>query len=109
MKSVGKPDAGNPHVRFDERGWETGRPSVSTRAHPRLYPRLALAKLPQGEAEASRGLKPTLQFFSLRLCLVYSFPATLAAGRAMLDLFYIVIGILFFAACWYLTKACEKL
>ena len=24
MKSVGKPDAGNPHVRFDERGRETG-------------------------------------------------------------------------------------
>lgn len=24
MKPVGKPDAGNPHVRFDERGWETG-------------------------------------------------------------------------------------
>jgi hypothetical protein len=38
MKSVGKPDAGNPHVRFDERGWETGRRlGVSTRAQPRLY------------------------------------------------------------------------
>ena len=38
MKPVGKPDAGNPHVRFDERGWETGRRSgVSARAHPRLY------------------------------------------------------------------------
>ena len=24
MKLVGKPDAGNPHVRFDERGRETG-------------------------------------------------------------------------------------
>ena len=24
MKLVGKPDAGNPHVRFDERGEETG-------------------------------------------------------------------------------------
>src|SRR3974377_2463766 len=37
-KPVGKPDAGNPHVRFDERGWETGRRSrVSARAHPRLY------------------------------------------------------------------------
>ena len=23
MKPVGEPDAGNPHVRFDERGWET--------------------------------------------------------------------------------------
>ena len=25
MKPVGKPDALNGHVRFDERGWETGR------------------------------------------------------------------------------------
>src|SRR5713226_1750345 len=25
VKPVGKPDAGNSHVRFDERGWETGR------------------------------------------------------------------------------------
>src|SRR5580698_8175571 len=25
VKPVGKPDAGNPHVRFDERGGETGR------------------------------------------------------------------------------------
>ena len=24
MKTVGKPDAGNRHVRFDERGWEAG-------------------------------------------------------------------------------------
>ena len=39
MKPVGKPDAGNRHVRFDERGWETGPAHcVSTRAHPRLYP-----------------------------------------------------------------------
>ena len=37
-KAVGKPDAGNRHVRFDERGWETGRRLyASTRAHPRLY------------------------------------------------------------------------
>jgi hypothetical protein len=25
MKPVGEPDAVAPHVRFDERGWETGR------------------------------------------------------------------------------------
>ncbi len=25
VKPVGEPDAGNPHVRFDERGRETGR------------------------------------------------------------------------------------
>jgi hypothetical protein len=39
MKSVGKPDAGNRHVRFDERGKETGGPaSGRDRAFPRLYP-----------------------------------------------------------------------
>jgi hypothetical protein len=32
MKPVGKPDAGNPHVRFDERGWETGRRLASVLA-----------------------------------------------------------------------------
>ena len=53
MKTVGKPDAGNRHVRFDERGWETGRHLVSTRAHPRLYLQRALARL------ASDFLQPT--------------------------------------------------
>ena len=37
MKPVGKPDAGNPHVRFDERGRETERPQRRNRARPRLY------------------------------------------------------------------------
>ncbi len=35
VKSVGKPDAVAPQVRFDERGWETG--PMCHRAHPRLY------------------------------------------------------------------------
>src|SRR5258708_33377827 len=40
MKPVGKPDAGNPHVRFDERGLGNGTAiRVSTRAQPRLYRR----------------------------------------------------------------------
>ena len=34
MKPVGKPDAGNPHVRFDERGRETG--IAPTAQEPRL-------------------------------------------------------------------------
>src|SRR3954453_610365 len=38
MKPVGKPDAGNPHVRFDERGRETGLAKACYRALPRLYP-----------------------------------------------------------------------
>ena len=36
MKPVGEPDAGNPHVRFDERGWETERCINPNRARPRL-------------------------------------------------------------------------
>jgi hypothetical protein len=32
MKPVGKPDAGNRHVRFDERGRETGGASASVLA-----------------------------------------------------------------------------
>src|SRR5258708_7943644 len=34
MKSVGKPDAGNPHVRFDERGRETGRLQMAQATAP---------------------------------------------------------------------------
>jgi hypothetical protein len=30
LKPVGKPDAGNPHVRFDERGGETELPQAVT-------------------------------------------------------------------------------
>jgi hypothetical protein len=38
---IGNPAALIGHVRFDERGWETGRRSgVSARAHPRLYTEL---------------------------------------------------------------------
>src|SRR5215472_13459720 len=55
VKPVGKPDAGNPHVRFDERGWETGRRSgVSTRAHPRLY-KLSLPCVRTSPTRASTG------------------------------------------------------
>jgi len=32
MKPVGKPDARNEHVRFDERGWEPGRRLASAPA-----------------------------------------------------------------------------
>ncbi len=36
MKPVGKPDAGNPHVRFDERGRETGRLQLAQATAPFL-------------------------------------------------------------------------
>jgi len=27
----------------------------------------------------------------------------------MKDIFYIAVGVAFFAVCWYVTRACEKL
>src|ERR1035441_4079942 len=39
VKPVGEPDAGNPHVRFDERGEETERRPRRHCASPRLSPR----------------------------------------------------------------------
>jgi hypothetical protein len=50
MKPVGKPDAANPHVRFDERGWETGGAHASVPA-PILDSTTALVRscgTPQG-------------------------------------------------------------
>jgi hypothetical protein len=35
-KPVGEPDAGNPHVRFDERGWETERCRMAPATAPIL-------------------------------------------------------------------------
>ena len=29
--------------------------------------------------------------------------------RAMLDVFYILVGALFFVACWAFAKACDRL
>ena len=36
VKPVGKPDAGNRHVRFDERGWETERCQMAQATAPIL-------------------------------------------------------------------------
>ena len=41
MKSVGEPDVGNPHVRFDERGWETERCRMAQATAPILDSTLA--------------------------------------------------------------------
>ena len=50
MNPIGEPDAGDRHVRFDERGWETGDwQSLKHRAHPRLHPSQADAH--DGEEE----------------------------------------------------------
>ena len=45
VKSVGKPDAGNPHVRFDERGRETGRCRMAQATAPFLDSTITL-KMP---------------------------------------------------------------
>ena len=49
QKSVGKPDAGNRHVRFDERGAETGRRPLR-RQVPRLSSTLPNLDLSQIES-----------------------------------------------------------
>jgi hypothetical protein len=36
VKPVGEPDAGNRHVRFDERGWETERRRMAQATAPIL-------------------------------------------------------------------------
>src|SRR5262249_39584621 len=36
VKPVGEPDAGDRHVRFDERGWETGRCGMAQATAPIL-------------------------------------------------------------------------
>jgi hypothetical protein len=36
MKPVGEPDAGDRHVRFDERGWETARCHMAQATAPIL-------------------------------------------------------------------------
>ena len=60
MKSVGKPDAANPHVRFDEREWETGAAtSASNRAHSRLYHALIQPKV-RGLPHSQQGVEPFL-------------------------------------------------
>ena len=69
VKPVGKPNAGDRHVRFDERGWETERwpQAPSYRAHPQLYrkrPRSSLVvasvmgqELPQAGAAKTMAIR----------------------------------------------------
>src|SRR5208282_5952915 len=47
VKSVGKPDAGNPHVRFDERGRETERLAMPQATAPFLDSTRAKARAAQ--------------------------------------------------------------
>src|SRR3984893_13689433 len=44
MKPVGEPYAGNPHVRFDERGWETERCRMAQATAPIKHATVQRAK-----------------------------------------------------------------
>jgi len=57
MKPVGEPYEGNPHVRFDERGWETERCRMAQATAP-ILDRTGLADFPH----------PALRPASLRPC-----------------------------------------
>ena len=63
MNSVGKPDAANPHVRFDERGRET-EPLAKPQRHralPQLYnPKTSLAR--QRRFRSAIDLLPSFKF-----------------------------------------------
>ena len=66
MKTVGKPDAGNPHVRFDERGGETERVPTRNRALPRLY-FVKLVSLKEPKANSVRWFYiPSFSSFTLK-------------------------------------------
>src|SRR6266849_3481056 len=62
VKPVGEPDAGNPHVRFDERGWETERCRMAQATAPILDSTLAsfaaVNKIPT-RSEELRTLRPS--------------------------------------------------
>jgi hypothetical protein len=56
VKPVGEPDAGDRHVRFDERGWETGRCRMAQATAPILDSTLiADQECPRGCPSAGEG------------------------------------------------------
>ena len=57
IKPVGKPNAGNRHVRFDERGWETGRCRMAQATAPILDSTIC-STVVQSEANARHGARP---------------------------------------------------
>lgn len=66
------------------------------RAKYRLVePGVAECRDQAGAAIAKAGAPGSICEFALRM--------------KMLDLFYIVLTLLFFVGCWFLTKACDKL
>src|SRR3974390_1772436 len=56
VKPVGEPDAGDRHVRFDERGWETGRCRMAQATAPILASTEPADQLKSFPAEVNRGI-----------------------------------------------------
>jgi hypothetical protein len=52
MKPVGEPYAGNPHVRFDEQGWETERCRMAQATAPILDSTIAAQSRRSGTSAA---------------------------------------------------------
>src|SRR5437868_14795808 len=61
VKSVGKPDAGDPHVRFDERGRETGRCRMAQATAPSLDSTILPPRLADGSLTQEAVALQTLQ------------------------------------------------
>ena len=57
VKPVGKPDAGDPHVRFDELGWETGLYATAPILDSTGYAMLATVLIPAIYLEHKPSLK----------------------------------------------------
>jgi hypothetical protein len=67
VKPVGEPDAGDRHVRFDERGWETARcrmaqatapildSTIAAQGHPAACPQLAKADFASSSQHVREG------------------------------------------------------
>ena len=68
MKSVGKPDARNGHVRFDERGRETERLPIGAATAPFLDSTPSFA-LPHGENVLSKAFCKAEAMIASRLAL----------------------------------------
>jgi len=66
MKPVGKPDAGNPHVRFDERGGETGCLGDTA---PRLYCISVAKTFPLPSLSVALGNWDSASWFAIALSL----------------------------------------
>jgi hypothetical protein len=75
VKPVGEPDAVAPHVRFDERGWETGRCRMAQATAPILdstIPAVQLMTTHDTEADM-RGMDQTAEGDPMRTPRVVGF------------------------------------